>query len=113
MVHTPPTGVEPAERETPGERLFDVLGDPTRRRIFHRLCHRPMAVGELAEMLPVSQPAVSQHLKVLREVGLVTARKDGRRRVYRARRAGLEPLRRTVEAWWDGALAAFAASFDD
>lgn len=113
MDHAPSTGSQPLEQDLAGERLFDVLGDPTRRRIFDRLCHRPMAVGELAELLPVSQPAVSQHLKVLREAGLVTVRKEGRRRIYRARRAGLEPLRRRVEAWWDGALAAFAASFDD
>lgn len=113
MIHAPPYGPEADGQDPGGERVFDVLGDPTRRRIFDRLCHGPMAVGELAGTLPVSQPAVSQHLKVLREAGLVTVRKEGRRRVYRARRAGLEPLRRRVEAWWDGALAAFAASFDD
>ena len=67
---------------TPAARLFDALGDPMRRVIFERLSRRPMAVGELAQGLPVSRPAVSQHLKVLREVRLVDVTAEGARRIY-------------------------------
>lgn len=87
-----------------------VLADPTRRRLFERLRRRPLAVGELARGMGVSQPAVSQHLKVLREARLVTVRPDGARRLYRADPRGLADLRRWVESFWDDALGAFAAS---
>jgi DNA-binding transcriptional ArsR family regulator len=89
------------------------LGDPTRRAIVDRLRARPRSVGELADALPVSQPAVSQHLAVLRDAGLVEGRREGRRSIYRLRPEGLEPLRVWVEAMWDDALAAYAASWTD
>jgi len=89
------------------------LADPTRRRIVDHIRVRPRAVGELAELLPVSQPAVSQHLRVLREAGLVRVEPDGTRRIHHLRREGLEPLRAWVESFWDGALEAFRQSFDD
>jgi DNA-binding transcriptional ArsR family regulator len=84
------------------------LGDPTRRSIFERLVTGPMAVGELAEELPVSRPAVSQHLKVLKEVGLVVDQANGTRRVYRVDPRGVEALRSYLDQLWDKALAAFA-----
>lgn len=88
------------------------LHDPTRQAILDRLRRRPRSVGELAGDLPVSQPAVSQHLAVLREAGLVTARREGRRRVYALRAEGLAPLRAYVDAMWEDALASYAASFE-
>lgn len=89
---------------------MDALGDPTRRAIVERLRSRPMAVGELAADLPVSRPAVSQHLRVLREAGLVSERREGTRRIYRLDVQGLAHLRAWVEAFWDDALAAFQAA---
>jgi DNA-binding transcriptional ArsR family regulator len=91
---------------------MDALGDPTRRAIFERLRRGPRAVGELAADLPVSRPAVSQHLRVLREAGLVTERRHGTRRIYRVDPAGLEALRSYFEAFWEEALAAFEAAAD-
>ena len=88
------------------------LGDPTRRSIFERLVTRPMAVGELAEELPVSRPAVSQHLKVLKEVGLVVDQANGTRRVYRVDPRGVEALRTYLDQLWDKALAAFAEAVE-
>ena len=87
------------------------LHDPTRQAILDRLRHHPRAVGELAASLPVTQPAVSQHLAVLRDAGLVSSRRDGRRVVYSLRPEGLAPLRAYVESMWEDALAAYAASF--
>lgn len=89
------------------------LADPTRRAILERIRARPRSVGEIADSLPVSQPAVSQHLAVLRGAGLVAGRREGRRSVYRLRPEGLEPLRVYVESMWDDALAAYAASWTD
>jgi DNA-binding transcriptional ArsR family regulator len=86
---------------------MDALGDPTRRTIFERLRDGPRAVGELAAGLPVSRPAVSQHLRVLKEAGLVTERRDGTRRLYRLDPRGLEELRAYFERFWDNALDAF------
>ena len=86
------------------------LADPTRRSIVERIKQGPSSVEEIAHGLPVSRPAVSQHLAVLRASGLVTERREGRRRVYRLDRRGLEPLRRYVEALWDDVLAAYAAA---
>ncbi len=83
------------------------LGDPTRRAIFERLAQAPAAVGEVARELPVSRPAVSQHLRVLKRAGLVTDRRDGTRRVYRVDPAGLEELRVYVDRFWDRALIAY------
>jgi DNA-binding transcriptional ArsR family regulator len=88
---------------------MNALGDPTRRSIFERLARRPMAVGELASGLPVSRPAVSQHLRVLKSAGLVTERADGTRRVYRIDPNGVGALRAYFEGFWDQALAAFKA----
>lgn len=86
---------------------MDALGDPTRRTIFERLREGPRAVGELAAELPVSRPAVSQHLRILKEAGLVTERRDGTRRLYRLDPRGLEELRAYFERFWDDALEAF------
>lgn len=86
---------------------WDALGDPTRRAIFERLVLRPSAVGELAERLPVSRPAVSQHLRVLKDAGLVRDRAEGTRRVYAVQSAGLSKLRADLDRFWDHALAAF------
>lgn len=86
------------------------LAHPTRRAIFQRLRRSPAAVGELAREFPVSQPAVSQHLRVLREAGLVSRLKEGNRRVYRVRREGVAELRAYVESLWDDALGAFKES---
>lgn len=90
-------------------RTLEALSDPTRRGIFERLRHGPQSVGELASGETVSQPAVSQHLKVLREAGLVTVRKDGRRRIYSVRFEGLASLRAYVDSFWSEVLEAFAA----
>ena len=84
------------------------LGDPTRRAIFELLAGRPREVGELANELPVSRPAVSQHLKVLKEAGLVTDQAEGTRRRYRIDRRGIAALRGYLDELWDDALAAFA-----
>lgn len=86
---------------------MDALGDPTRRAIFERLRSGPRAVGELAQGLPVSRPAVSQHLRVLRDAGLVTEQREGTRRIYRLDPDGLAELRAAVDEFWSDALAAF------
>src|SRR5436305_8388003 len=86
------------------------LADPTRRQIFERVADRPSAVGELAEGLPVSRPAVSQHLKVLKEAGLVVDRRDGNRRIYRVNPGGVGALRAYLERFWNQALVAFKAA---
>jgi DNA-binding transcriptional ArsR family regulator len=83
------------------------LGDPTRRAIFERLADRPRAVGELAGDLPVSRPAVSQHLKVLKGAGLVVDRPAGSRRIYHLDPAGVGALRAELERFWNQALAAY------
>ena len=88
---------------------MDALGDPTRRAVFERLRHGPSAVGELARDLPVSRPAVSQHLRVLKEAGLVSERREGTRRLYRVNRAGLEELRAYFDGFWSAALEEFRA----
>lgn len=83
------------------------LGDPTRREIFERLADRPRSVGEIADELPVSRPAVSQHLKVLKEAGLVSDTAVGTRRVYQVNPDGLAALRAYFEGFWNRALRAF------
>jgi DNA-binding transcriptional ArsR family regulator len=95
------------------EEAMNALGDPTRRRIFDRLSQGPKAVGELALGLPVSRPAVSQHLRVLKEAGLVTERPEGTRRVYRVDPSGVIALRAYFEAFWDRALADFQAEAEE
>jgi DNA-binding transcriptional ArsR family regulator len=86
---------------------FSALADPTRRLIFERLAQRPRAVGELAEGLPVSRPAVSQHLKVLRDAGLVVGVRDGSRRLHRVDPDGVAGMRAYLDRFWSDALAAF------
>jgi DNA-binding transcriptional ArsR family regulator len=86
---------------------WTALGDRTRRTIFSRLARRPCAVGELARELPVSRPAVSQHLKVLKDAGLVTDRPDGNRRIYEVKPDGLQALRADLDQFWSSALAGF------
>src|SRR5919199_2024289 len=86
---------------------MDALGDPTRRAIFEQLRQGPRAVGEIASELPVSRPAVSQHLRVLKEAGLVTDRQNGTRRLYSVDRDGLAELRAYLESFWDDALAQY------
>ncbi|MFG2004894.1 ArsR/SmtB family transcription factor [Spirillospora sp. NPDC048911] len=80
------------------------MGDPTRRAIVACLAERPRAVGQLAEVLPISRPAVSQHLKVLKDAGLVSDHAEGTRRVYRLDPAGLAALRDQLETFWNRAL---------
>lgn len=88
--------------------LLTVLGDPTRQAILDLLLEGPQPVGQLAALLPVSRPAVSQHLKVLKEVGLVVDHQEGTRRVYWVDPAGLAPLRSYLERFWQKAMVAFA-----
>jgi DNA-binding transcriptional ArsR family regulator len=89
---------------------MDALGDPTRRAIFEQLRRGPRAVGEIASELPVSRPAVSQHLRVLKDVGLVTERREGTRRLYRLDPDGLGELRDYFDDFWTEALAGFKAA---
>src|ERR1043165_9393696 len=90
-------------------RAFAALADPTRRAVFERLADGPRAVSELAEGLPVSRPAVSQHLKVLKEAGLVSDHPEGARRVYQIDPQGLGQIRAWLDRFWDVALEAFRA----
>ena len=85
------------------------LGDPTRRAIFEQLAGRPRSVGELAGELPVSRPAVSQHLKVLKQAGLVVGEPAGNRCIYRVDPDGLAELRADLDRYWRSALAAYKA----
>ena len=89
------------------------LADPTRRRVFEKLGEGPQSVGALAKGLPVSRPAVSQHLKVLKEAGLVNDRPDGTRRVYYIDPDGLAELRIWLDRFWDHALASFKAAVEE
>lgn len=91
------------------QTAWSALADPTRRSLYERLHRRPHTVGELARLARVSQPAVSQHLRVLRDARLVTCEPRGTRRHYRASAEGLAGLRRWMETYWDGVLEAFAA----
>ncbi len=88
------------------------LADPTRRRVFERLRAGPQPVGAIARGMPVSRPAVSQHLKVLKEAGLVTDRPEGTRRVYDIDPHGLGELRAWLDRFWDGALDRFKAEVE-
>jgi DNA-binding transcriptional ArsR family regulator len=88
------------------------LGDPSRRAIFERLADRPRAVGELAGELPISRPAVSQHLKVLKDAGLVVDRPVGTRRIYQVDPDGLAALRGYLDHFWDQALAGFKTAVE-
>ena len=95
------------EPDSPG-RVITALADDTRRQAFELLADRPMAVGELAAELPVSRPAVSQHLKILKDAGLVDELRQGTRRVYSINPRGAEPLRDYLDRFWNMALARFA-----
>lgn len=86
---------------------IEALADPTRRSIFERVATRPAPVGDIAAGLPVSRPAVSQHLKVLKEAGLVTERADGTRRIYRIDPRGLAIVREWLDGFWAAALTDF------
>jgi DNA-binding transcriptional ArsR family regulator len=92
---------------------LSALADPTRREIFERLGRGPRAVGELAAGLPVSRPAVSQHLRVLKDAGLVSDEQVGTRRVYRIEPAGLGELRDWVDGFWKDALASFKTAVEN
>lgn len=89
---------------------LDALGDPTRRAIFELLTREERAVGQLAERFPISRPAVSQHLRVLVEAGLLTVRRDGTRRLYAADPAGIAKLAASVERFWRDALVGFKSA---
>lgn len=90
------------------ESALGALGDPTRRAIFTRLARRPLAVGELARDLPISRPAVSQHLRVLKDAGLVSETAQGTRRIYRIDPRGVGAMRDWLDSHWAVALEAFA-----
>jgi DNA-binding transcriptional ArsR family regulator len=94
-------------------RALSALGDPTRRRLFERLAASPSSVGELAKTTPVTRSAVSQHLRVLKEAGLVTETPQGTRRIYRLDPAGLAAVRDWLDGQWDMALDAFGAFADE
>lgn len=86
---------------------WTALGDRTRRKVFERVARRPCAVGEIARGLPVSRPAVSQHLKVLKQAGLVIDRPEGNRRIYEVNTDGLSKLRADLDKFWTSTLAAY------
>jgi DNA-binding transcriptional ArsR family regulator len=90
--------------------MMTALGDPTRQAILDRLSDGPRPVGELAAELPVTRPAVSQHLKVLKDVGLVLDRQEGTRRLYQVDTAGLAVLRTYLDQFWERSLASFASA---
>ena len=95
------------------ESVLGALADGTRRKIFEGLRRGPRAVGDLAADLPVSRPAVSQHLKVLKEAGLVKENRQGTKNFYSLDARGLEPLRSYLEEFWDDVLAAFCAAAEE
>jgi DNA-binding transcriptional ArsR family regulator len=91
------------------ERVFSALQDPTRRAVLERLREGPKPVGEIARGLPVTRPAVSQHLKILKEANLVSDRSEGTRRIYCIDPKGLGAMRAWLDQFWEAALSAFAA----
>lgn len=91
------------------EESLSALSDPTRRKVFEAVATGPRSVSDLARDLPVSRPAVSQHLKVLSDAGLVAVQAQGTRRIYSVRAEGLRDLRAYLDQFWDAALAGFAA----
>ena len=95
------------------EMALAALSDPTRRLVFERILTAPRSVSGIAEGLPVSRPAVSQHLKVLKEAGLITERRNGTRRLYAANPQALGELRAAIEAMWHEALGAMAATVEE
>jgi DNA-binding transcriptional ArsR family regulator len=101
------------ESRQAGGQAFDALGDPTRRAIFELLVGGPQPVRALADALPVSRPTVSQHLKVLKQAGLVTDRANGTRRIYRVEPTGVAAMREYLDRMWGTALTAFAAAVEE
>ena len=95
---------------TNAQTILTALGDPTRQAILDLLLEGPQPVGELAALLPVSRPAVSQHLKILKEAKLVRDHAEGTRRIYAIDPAGLGRIRAWLDRFWDQSLAAFAAA---
>jgi DNA-binding transcriptional ArsR family regulator len=95
------------------EAALTALSDPTRRLVFERILSAPRPVTAIAKGLPVSRPAVSQHLKVLKEAGLITERRNGTRRLYMANPQALGELRAAIEAMWHEALGGMAATLDE
>ena len=96
-----------------GSVAWTALGDPTRLAIVEHLADRPWAVGELAALLPVSRPAVSQHLKVLKDAGLVSESAAGTRRIYRLNPAAVAALRDQLDTYWSRALAGYTDVVDE
>ncbi len=94
------------------DAVLDALGDPTRRAVLERLRAGPLPVGSIADGLPVSRPAVSQHLRILKGAGLVTERRDGTHRLYRIDTAGLEAARAYLDRFWTDVLAEFKTAAD-
>jgi len=94
------------------QNIFIALGDPTRRSVLEALRHQPMTVGMLAKNMPVSRPAVSQHLKVLREAELVIVTPRGAANEYALNKKGLDEIRTWLDGMWDDALAAFKSHVD-
>ncbi len=92
------------------DQALDALGDPTRRQVFKRLRGGPCSVGDIAQGMDVTRPAVSQHLKVLRDAGLVGVRAAGTRRLYEVDMRGIKALRSWIDGFWDEALNAFKAA---
>jgi DNA-binding transcriptional ArsR family regulator len=93
--------------------LWAAVGDPSRLAILERLADRPSAVVELAEVLPISRPAVSQHLKVLKDAGLVVDQRAGNRRIYRVEPEGLAALRTELDRFWEKALVSYKAIVEE
>jgi DNA-binding transcriptional ArsR family regulator len=97
---------------TNADRIISAFADPTRRAVFERLREGPRSVGEIAEGMPVTRPAVSQHLKVLKEAGVVTDRSEGTRRIYYIDPKGLGAMRAWLDQFWESALDAFALALE-
>jgi DNA-binding transcriptional ArsR family regulator len=95
------------------DAIWEALGDRSRRAILECLAEQPLSVGELADRLPVSRPAVSQHLKVLRETGLVSGEAVGTRNIYRLNPAGVSALRDQLDTFWNRALSAFETTITE
>ncbi|MEO7455332.1 MAG: metalloregulator ArsR/SmtB family transcription factor [Gemmatimonadaceae bacterium] len=94
-------------------KAFSALADPTRRLVFERVARRATSVQKLADGLDVTRPAVSQHLKVLKDAGLVIDRQEGTRRIYRIDPRGVEAMRTYLDRFWDRSLAAFKAAAEE
>ncbi|MBT8199905.1 MAG: metalloregulator ArsR/SmtB family transcription factor [Acidimicrobiia bacterium] len=107
--HESASGASRSSGSTLRPQAIEALADGTRRELFELLCHGPQSVGRLAEAVPVSRPAVSQHLRVLKDAGLVEAHAEGTRHIYRVTESGVSGLRSYIENLWESALAGFAS----